>query len=92
MRRRGLDPDLPDLIRLSQRDGSISVPRFQFGAGEEPLAVVLRVNRLLGAEHDPAGVLDWWLGPNVWLGRPPIELLGVRDADVVAAAADIAEV
>jgi hypothetical protein len=87
LRDRGGDPELPDLIRLHRSDGSMSLPEFQFDGRDQPYQVVIRVNRVLDAEHDPWGVADWWLSSNVWLGDRPAELLGsVHDDDLVAAA------
>ncbi|WP_410564508.1 hypothetical protein [Amycolatopsis sp. cmx-4-61] len=89
LRNRGVDPDLPDLIRLPRRDGSVSVPDFQFDRDDRPRAVVLRVNRVLGAETDPWAVADWWVSGNVWLDAAPVTLVSdqVAESGLVAAAA-----
>ncbi|MFB6978372.1 hypothetical protein [Streptomyces scopuliridis] len=76
-----------DLIRLDGPGGATAVPRFQFEAPGRPREVVVRVNRLLGADRDPWGVTAWWLARNVWLGDPPADLLGTdRDDDLLACA------
>jgi hypothetical protein len=88
LRDRGADPELPDLIRLHRADGSMSLPDFQFDELDRPREVVLSVNRVLDAEHDPWAVADWWLSRNVWLGDSPAKLLGsVADDKLLAAAA-----
>jgi len=84
---RGVDPDLPDLIRLERDDGGLQFPEFQFGPGGTPRDVVLRVNRALDAGDDPWGVADWWLGENAWLQAAPARLLGVVDDEVLVATA-----
>lgn len=95
LRRRGRDPDQPHLIRLTRPDGNVQLPTFQFGDHYEPLDLVLAVNRLLDAEHDPWGAADWWLGPNTWLSDVPANLVHIADdglADsLVAAAAALVE-
>jgi len=88
LRDRGADPEQPDLIRLYRADGSMSLPDFQFDELDRPREVVLSVNRVLDAEHDPWAVADWWLSRNVWLGDSPAKLLGsVADDKLLAAAA-----
>lgn len=87
IRRRGVDPDMPGLIRLHRPDGQVSLPRFQFTRAGEPKPLVLRINELLGADTDPWGVADWWLCPNIWLAGTPAELLGTLDDHVMVAAA-----
>ncbi|WNV85317.1 hypothetical protein [Umezawaea sp. Da 62-37] len=87
LRRRGIDPDLPDLIRLDREDGTVAVPSFQFDAEGAPVELVLRVNRVLEAWEDPWGVADWWLSRNTWLNRPPVELLPESEDTLVMAAA-----
>jgi len=76
LRDRGVDPDLPELIRLTRTDGSFAVPSFQFTEDGRPRDVVLRINQLLRAHDDPWGVADWWLSGNIWLHEVPIALLG----------------
>ncbi len=90
LRRRGVDPDVPDLIRLDRADGSVAVPVFQFDGGGVPIPVVLRVNHLLGAREDPWGVADWWLNANVWLSDAPSTLIGDTPDDLLVAAASAA--
>ncbi|MFE4537466.1 hypothetical protein ACFRKB_20640 [Streptomyces scopuliridis] len=83
----GRDGVARDLIRLDGPRGATAVPRFQFEPSGRPREVVVRVNRLLGADRDPWGVTAWWLATNVWLGDPPADLLGTdRDDDLVACA------
>jgi hypothetical protein len=88
LRDRGIDPDLPDLIRLDRPDGTHAVPMFQFAADGSPRPVVLRVNQVLGAVHDPWGAADWWLTGNVWLHETPesMSLRADTTADLLAAA------
>lgn len=87
------DPDRPHLIRLARPGGPTRLPAFQFDAEGRPLPVVLAVNELLDSAGDPWGVADWWLGPNLWLGRPPAQLLGTcPDAHLLAAASTLGEV
>lgn len=87
VRRRGVDPDMPGLIRLHRPDGRVSLPTFQFTRAGEPKPLVLRINELLGADTDPWGVADWWLCPNIWLAGTPADLLGTLDDHVLVAAA-----
>ncbi|MER7705064.1 hypothetical protein ABTX81_19485 [Kitasatospora sp. NPDC097605] len=90
----GHDPGDPDLIRLTDRQGTVRLPAFQFdGASGRPLPVVVAVNRLLDADDDPWGVADWWLGANAWLEAVPARLLGTtgEHALLAAARAEIAE-
>ncbi|MEV6425294.1 hypothetical protein [Streptomyces sp. NPDC051662] len=76
-----------DLIRLDRPGEATAFPRFQFEPSGRPREVVVRVNRLLGADRDPWGVTAWWLASNVWLGKPPAALLGAdRDDELVACA------
>lgn len=92
LRARGADPELPGLIRLHREDGGMDLPDFQFDRQGRPWDVVMGVNRLLDAEHDPWGVADWWLSGNPWLGDRPATLLGsVDDDDLLAAAAAVVE-
>ncbi|MBB5959576.1 hypothetical protein FHS29_006197 [Saccharothrix tamanrassetensis] len=90
LRRRGVDPDLPDLIRLRRPAGGCAVPGFQLDAQGQPIPVVLRVNRVLGAWQDPWGAADWWLNANVWLRDPPSTLIGNTPDDLLVAAATAA--
>ncbi|MFB7473582.1 hypothetical protein [Kitasatospora sp. NPDC056184] len=90
----GHDPADPDLIRLTDRQGTVRLPSFQFdGASGRPLPVVVAVNRLLDADDDPWGVADWWLGANAWLDAVPARLLGTAGEHTLLAAAraEIAE-
>lgn len=87
LRRRGIDPDLPDLIRLDREDGSYAVPSFQFDDKGRPHDILLRVNQLLGAFDDPWGAADWWLSSNVWLHDAPATLLGRPDENLLMTAA-----
>jgi hypothetical protein len=87
VRGRGQDPDHPELIRLERGDGVVQLPAFQFDAAGRPIQIVLTVNRLLGAEDDPWGAADWWLGPNAWLGAVPADLIGQVDENVLLATA-----
>jgi hypothetical protein len=75
------------LIRLERGDGVVQLPAFQFDAAGRPIQIVLTVNRLLGAEDDPWGAADWWLGPNAWLGAVPADLIGQVDENVLLATA-----
>lgn len=86
------DPAAPELIRL-RVDGRVRLPSFQFGADRSPDRVVLEVNRLLDAEHDPWGVTSWWLDRHAWLGGTPADLLGgTPEQRLQVAAAAAAEV
>jgi hypothetical protein len=87
LRRRGVDPDVPDLIRLDHTDGRYAVPGFQFDGTGKPVPVVLRINEVLGARDDPWGAAYWWLSPNVWLTENPADLLGTTDPELLVAAA-----
>ncbi|MFC5664530.1 DUF3168 domain-containing protein [Kitasatospora misakiensis] len=90
----GHDPADPDLIRLTDRQGTVRLPSFQFdGTSGRPLPVVVAVNRLLDADDDPWGVADWWLGANAWLDAVPARLLGTPGEHTLLAAAraEIAE-
>lgn len=82
----GLDPDDPRLIRLPRPDGGYQWPGFQFSSHGLP-DVVGRINRLLGARHDPIGVADWWLSRNGWLGRAPSSVIGEIPDEVLLQAA-----
>ncbi|MEU7003152.1 hypothetical protein [Nonomuraea sp. NPDC046570] len=75
------------LIRLERGDGRVRVPAFQFEGPRQVWPVVREVNRILGADEDPWGVADWWLGRNAWIDAVPADLLGgSRDGELVAAA------
>lgn len=76
VRMRGADPADPGLIRLRRPDGGRQWPSFQFERDGGPLPVVRAVNVLLGAEADPLGVADWWLGVNPWLDGRPCDVVG----------------
>ncbi|GIE95892.1 toll/interleukin-1 receptor domain-containing protein [Paractinoplanes rishiriensis] len=75
------------LISLRGAGGRAGYPAFQFDDNRRPIDLVLRINEMLGAEEDPEGVLDWWLGPNVWLNAPPVALLSRDDEARLLAAA-----
>jgi hypothetical protein len=88
----GVEAIAPELIRLRRRDGSERLPAFQFDGEGRPRDVVVAVNRMLGAEKDPWGVADWWLGPNPWLAAAPASLLGAGlDGQLLAAASVVGE-
>lgn len=87
LRQRGIDPDVPHLIRLDRDDGRVAVPSFQLDDDGNPTEFVLRVNRLLGAQDDPWGAADWWLSTNSWLHEPPVRLLPRPGRESVVAAA-----
>jgi hypothetical protein len=92
VRLRGADPADPGLIRLDRPDGGQQWPSFQFGRDGGPLPLVRAVNTMLGAETDPLGVADWWLGVNAWLDGRPSDLIGdVPDELVLRAARAVAE-
>lgn len=87
VRRRGVDPADPGLIRLDRADGGQQWPAFQFAPGGGPLPVVREVNRLLDAAGFPLGAADWWLSRNGWLGDQPSQLIGkVPDDHLIRAA------
>jgi hypothetical protein len=81
------EPDGRHLIRLPGPGEGVRLPAFQFDSARRPRPVVLEVNALLDAEHDPWGVADWWLGLNATLGAVPADLLGGDADDRVRAAA-----
>jgi hypothetical protein len=87
LRRLGLDPDDPGLIRLARPDGHYQWPAFQLGPLGTVPEVVIEINRLLGASADPIGVADWWLSRNGWLGEAPYRLIGEIPDDLLAQAA-----
>jgi len=92
VRLRGADPADPGLIRLDRPDGGQQWPSFQFAPGGGALPVVRTVNLMLGAETDPLGVADWWLGANAWLSGRPSDLIGdVSDELLLRAARRVAE-
>lgn len=74
VRRVGTDPDLPELIRLGH-GATTRLPRFQFDGSGAVRPVVVEVNRILDAEHDPWAVAGWWTDLHAWLKRAPVELL-----------------
>jgi hypothetical protein len=90
VRAAGENPERPFLIQLKAGDGTVRLPAFQFGPAGRALAVVLTVNQRLGAEEDPWGAADWWLGWNARLNAVPADLVGRADATLVAAAAALA--
>jgi hypothetical protein len=80
------DPS-PHLIRLTDRQGTKTVPGFQFSGAGTAAPVVLEINELLGAREDPWGVTAWWVRPNLWLAAAPARMIGaVADERLVAAA------
>jgi hypothetical protein len=87
VRRRGGDPADPGLLWLDRPDGGRQWPSFQFAPDGGPLRVVRAVNTMLGAETDPLGVADWWLGANPWLDGRPSDLIGDIPDDVLLRAA-----
>ncbi len=87
VRLRGADPDDPGLLRLDRPDGDQQWPSFQFAPDGSPLSIVRTVNTMLGAETDPLGVADWWLGANPWLDGQPSELIGDVPDEVLLRAA-----
>jgi hypothetical protein len=87
VRLRGADPADPALLRLDRPGGGRQWPSFQFGPDGAPLRVVQIVNTLLGAEADPLGVADWWLGANPWLDGQPSDLIGHIPDELVLRAA-----
>ena len=89
LRRRSHDPLLPHLIRLRRADGTVQLPAFQFGPDGSPRELVLAVNRLIGADRDPWGAADWWLGPHGWLPAPPAECLDTEPDELILRAARI---
>jgi hypothetical protein len=92
VRLRGADPADPGLLRLDRPDGAQQWPSFQFAPDGGPLRVVRTVNTMLGAETDPLGVADWWLGANPWLDGRPSDLIGdVPDELLLRAARAVTE-
>jgi hypothetical protein len=92
VRLRGADPADPGLLRLDRPDGGQQWPSFQFARDGGPLRVVRTVNTMLGAETDPLGVADWWLGANPWLDGRPSDLIGdVSDELLLRAARAVTE-
>lgn len=92
VRLRGADPADPGLLRLDRPDGGQQWPSFQFTPDGGPLSVVRTVNTMLGAETDPLGVADWWLGANPWLDGRPSDLIGdVPDEALLRAAHAVIE-
>jgi hypothetical protein len=87
VRLRGADPADPALLRLDRPGGGRQWPSFQFGPDGALLPVVQIVNTLLGAEADPLGVADWWLGANPWLDGQPSDLIGHIPDELVLRAA-----
>lgn len=87
LRDRGVDPDLPNLIRLDHSRDDYAVPRFQFDVDGRPIPVVLAVNEVLDAFHDPWGAAYWWLHGNVWLAARPSDLIDTESSETLLAAA-----
>lgn len=90
VRSAGSDPADPFLIRLESGNGEFRFPVFQFDSAGRPIGTVLAVNERLGADDDPWGVADWWLGDNAWLDAVPADLIGSRDDLLLAAANAVA--
>lgn len=86
LRAGGEDPARRFLIRLDSDSGDVRFPAFQFDQQGRAIGVVLEINERLGADEDPWGVADWWLGDNVWLDAVPADLIGVADGPLLAAA------
>ena len=87
VRRHGVDPESPALIRLGGPGQASRWPTFQFDPAGRPYPVVTEINILLDADHDPWGVADWWLGRNAWLDACPANLVARgEDARLIAAA------
>jgi hypothetical protein len=94
VRDRGTDPEEPALIRLARLDGAVQLPAFQFDAAGRPRQVVLTVNTVLDAEHDPWAAASWWTRGHTMLGQDqcPSDLLdGDADEFLVALAERILE-
>ncbi|MFD3889951.1 hypothetical protein [Streptomyces microflavus] len=77
----------PALIRLTDREGTVRLPAFQFDAAGRPHPIVLEINKLLGADSDPWGTADWWLGTHPLLGKAPAKALGTVTDDTLLTAA-----
>lgn len=86
----GVDPGRPGLIRLPTGRGGGRLPRFQFAGSGRPHDVVLRVNELLDAAHDPWGAASWWVSPHARLDGAPVRLIG-RDDELLLRAARAVE-
>jgi hypothetical protein len=76
LRGRGVDPDDPGLLRLTNTDHEVQVPAFQFTATGALWPVVQEVNEHLDAAADPWGVTCWWVDPHAGLDAAPADLLG----------------
>ena len=87
VRRRGVDPGSPALIRIGRSGQAPRWPAFQFDPAGQPYPVVTEINVLLDADHDPWGVADWWLGRNAWLDACPADLIGRGEDERLIAAA-----
>lgn len=81
-----VDPHRPELIRLTDAEGEVWFPRFQFDDRGSPMPVILEINDLLGASDDPWGMTCWWVDPHARLAAVPTDLLG-RDEDLLRLAA-----
>ncbi|MET9880690.1 hypothetical protein ABZZ36_39720 [Actinacidiphila glaucinigra] len=77
-----------DLILLTDENEVELIPTFQFDPESgAPHPVVIEINRLLSADEDPWGAVDWWLATNVWLDAAPAGLLGTgADSALLSAA------
>ncbi|MFI7234689.1 hypothetical protein [Streptomyces cyaneofuscatus] len=86
------DPWQPHLIRLTDAEGGVRLPTFQFGPDRAPLPVVLTINEELRADTDPWGVADWWFGRNHWLVTSPAQALGrIPDDELINVARTVGE-
>ncbi|MFJ8388573.1 hypothetical protein ACIQ9Q_29430 [Streptomyces sp. NPDC094438] len=84
---RGHEPAHPGLIRLTDREGVVRLPLFQFEPSGQPRPIVVEINQLLEVDQDPWGTADWWLGSNVWLDGSPASLLGTTPDEVLLSTA-----
>lgn len=78
------------LIRLPRPDDTLQYPSFQFTDDRAPIAIVLQVNEVLGADGDPWGAAGWWFGSSLWFPDPPARMLGVVPDDRLLTAAHAA--
>ena len=74
-----------------RRGNRYDYPRFQFDDRKQRVYPAIKVvGEVLGAGHDPWGVVSWWISPNPRLpaGQPPLKLLGTpKDTEELAALA-----
>jgi len=69
-----------DVIIFNTDDGPV-YPAFQFDSTGAVIPIVAEINALLGANDDPWGVADWWLGDEPSLGSRPADLVAGSIAD-----------